>query len=254
MSLKKDDEFYVGYMPQAPTGMGRFTKKVAVLLVLAASLLGVLLVSQQGRLGPASFEFGNYREFEGWILEKPYPMIRLSRPGDAGNQAGHSLYFLVVFGKYGAGDAVQGLHGKKVRLQGALIFRDNQTMVELKDGSIEVLEEGSPMPDRRDYGSATLVGEIVDSKCFLGVMNPGDLKTHKACAINCIRGGIPPVLLVRNSSGEARYFLLTDESGGMVNDRVLDKIAVPVEIKGQVSSLDSSLLLKADPASYRVLE
>ena len=46
-------------------------------------------------------------------------------------------------------------------------------------------------------GKQTFVGEIVDSKCFLGVMNPGRLTPHRACAIRCISGGVPPVLLVR---------------------------------------------------------
>jgi hypothetical protein len=28
----------------------------------------------------------------------------------------------------------------------------------------------------------TLTGEIVDSKCYLGVMNPGQGKVHRDCA------------------------------------------------------------------------
>jgi hypothetical protein len=45
-------------------------------------------------------------------------------------------------------------------------------------------------------------GEIVDSKCFLGVMVPGSGKTHKDCASLCLRGGIPPALYVRDQSGQ----------------------------------------------------
>jgi hypothetical protein len=52
-------------------------------------------------------------------------------------------------------------------------------------------------------GTQTLIGEIVDSKCYLGVMNPGALIPHRACAIRCISGGIPPVLLVRQSDRSA---------------------------------------------------
>lgn len=52
-----------------------------------------------------------------------------------------------------------------------------------------------------ELGETTLKGEIVDSKCYLGVMNPGNLKAHRACAINCIQGGVPPVLLVRDGGG-----------------------------------------------------
>ena len=53
-------------------------------------------------------------------------------------------------------------------------------------------------------GVATLRGEIVDSKCYLGAMKPGDQKTHKACATLCIRGGIPPVLVERLPGGGTR--------------------------------------------------
>lgn len=48
----------------------------------------------------------------------------------------------------------------------------------------------------------TLDGELVDSKCYLGTMKPGDGKTHKSCAILCLRGGIPPLFV---SKAAAQY-------------------------------------------------
>ena len=39
--------------------------------------------------------------------------------------------------------------------------------------------------------NVTLKGEIIDPKCYLGAMKPGGGKTHKACAMRCIAGGIP---------------------------------------------------------------
>src|SRR6266513_1903853 len=83
-------------------------------------------------------------------------------------------------------------------------------------------------------GQQTLVGEIVDSKCYLGVMNPGQLTTHRACAIRCISGGIPPVLLVRQKDGPAIYLLLVSADGKPVNRQVLNMVAEPVEITGDV--------------------
>ena len=49
-------------------------------------------------------------------------------------------------------------------------------------------------------GPVTVSGEIVDSKCFLGVMVPGAGKTHKECASLCLRGGIPPAPVRAGSS------------------------------------------------------
>src|SRR6266511_5317835 len=98
-------------------------------------------------------------------------------------------------------------------------------------------------------GEHTLVGEIVDSKCYLGVMNPGALTPHRACAIRCISGGIPPVLLVRRSNGPALYFLLVSREGQPVNKEVLNLGAEPVEITGEVEREGNLLILRADPGA-----
>ncbi len=102
-------------------------------------------------------------------------------------------------------------------------------------------------------GKQTLVGEIVDSKCFLGVMNPGQLTPHRACAIRCISGGVPPVLLVRQQDGPAIYLLLVSVEGKPVNKQVLDLVAEPVEITGDVERQGELLILRADPTTYRKL-
>ena len=99
-------------------------------------------------------------------------------------------------------------------------------------------------------GTHTLAGEIVDSKCFLGVMKPGELKTHRACATRCISGGVPPVLLVRKRDGTALYLVLIATDGGAVNDRVLDLVAEPVEITGEVLRYGDLLVLRSDPETY----
>ena len=100
-------------------------------------------------------------------------------------------------------------------------------------------------------GQQTLIGEIVDSKCYLGVMNPGQLITHRACAIRCISGGIPPVLLVRQTNGPALYFLLVSSDGRPVNKQVLSMVTEPIEVTGNVERQGELLILRADPATYR---
>ena len=95
------------------------------------------------------------------------------------------------------------------------------------------------------------MGEIVDSKCYLGVMNPGRLASHRACAVRCISGGIPPILLVRQSGGQLLYFLLVSSDGRPVNKQVLDMVAEPIEITGEVLRQGELSILRADPATYR---
>jgi hypothetical protein len=82
-------------------------------------------------------------------------------------------------------------------------------------------------------------------------MNPGRLTPHRACAVRCISGGIPPVLLVRQKEGPPLYFLLVSKEGRTVNKQVLDMVAEPVEITGEVVRQGETLVLRADPASYR---
>jgi hypothetical protein len=53
-----------------------------------------------------------------------------------------------------------------------------------------------------------VTGEIVDSKCFLGVMNPGERTVHRDCAIRCLSGGVPPMLAYRDAAGTHLALLL----------------------------------------------
>ena len=84
-------------------------------------------------------------------------------------------------------------------------------------------------------------------------MKPGNAKTHRACAIRCISGGVPPVLVVRTPAGNRSYYQLTDLAGGPVNRRILDKVALPVEITGELLRYGDVLVLRAAPETYRLL-
>ncbi len=263
--------FYVGYAPSAAPGVARWLRPrlTAVLAVLLAC--GAALALTQRPFSAANFEFGVVRSFEGVIDLEPVPSLVVERPGGIGlaaqaNPAGlrgpapASRYLLAAFGKHGAGPALAGLDGHRVRLSGSLVHRDDQTLIELSAGALEDLgavkngQTSALASGSAEVSAVTLQGEIVDSKCFLGVMKPGNLKPHRACATRCISGGIPPVFLVRDSAGLATYYLLTDADGGAVNDRILDRVAEPLEITGSVQRLDDFLVLRSDPASYRRLE
>jgi hypothetical protein len=240
----RQDEFYVGYLPRAPKGIASRVRMTVIGLFVVALVAGLLLVHAQRSFPPSVFEYGVLREFTGIIVERPYPMLLVERPGAPGAESSFSRYFLTVFGKHGAGAKIAGLDGRTVRFEGFLIYRHGQT-----DAAAPTI----PGDREIDLGEMTLTGEIVDSKCFLGVMKPGRLKPHRSCAVRCISGGIPPVLLVRDAQGNAGYFLLVSSTGEAVNQDVLDRVAEPVEITGRVVRLGEMLLLKADPSSYRRL-
>jgi hypothetical protein len=77
-------------------------------------------------------------------------------------------------------------------------------------------------------------------------MKPGEGKLHKACAIRCISGGIPPMLAVRNPQGGISYYLLMGADGAAMNRRVVPFIAEPVEVTGEVEEADGQQILRVD--------
>jgi hypothetical protein len=163
---------------------------------------------------------------------------------------------LVAPGKHGAAVEVADYDNQRVRLQGALIYRDGMMMIEVVPRSLVSLNADTSKlptitPSPEALGAFTLVGEIVDSKCYLGVMNPGHTKPHRECAARCISGGIPPLFIARDKDGQTAALLLVSATGAPVNQAVLDLVAEPVEITGQVVREGEQLFLRADPTTYR---
>jgi nitrite reductase/ring-hydroxylating ferredoxin subunit len=244
--------FFVGYLPRLPAEVARFARAAALVLLVLSATLAAVLASSQRTFGPGTFEFRSWRELRGTIELDPAPSLRVARPGQAPEGApDHSRYLLVLPGKHGARAEVERFAGRAVRLRGALIYRAQRTMVEVQPGSIALdegaRESGGEFP-RRELGRVTLMGEIVDSKCHLGVMNPGELSVHRACATLCIRGGIPVLFVARSSSGEVRQMLLVGSDGRALNQEILEWVADPVRITGALAEVDDWLVLSAEPS------
>lgn len=254
--MNDPDEFYIGWEAKAAPTIRKATRKAVVALIGLALLVPFALALSQRLIGSSVFEWGQPKTFSGILQTTPYPHLLVPRPGWVDSQAQYSTYYLVAPWKFGLDPvAIAPLDGRSVVLQGTLIYRGSQTMIEVQPGTIRATNQvaARALPQRIALGRQTLVGEIVDSKCFLGVMNPGQLTPHRACAIRCISGGVPPVLLVRQRNGEARYLLLVSAEGKSVNHQVLDLVAQPVVITGEVERQGELLILRADPAGYRRL-
>jgi hypothetical protein len=248
-----NNDFYIGWEAKAAPGVGKFTRAVVATLFIAAIGLALTLASAQHTIGVSVFEWGTVKKFSGVLKIQPYPHLLVPRPGVVGAQSSFSTYYLVAPFKFGLDrEKLRPLDSKNVLLQGTLIYRGNQTMIEALPDSIKLSEEQSHLQDTETVrlGRQTLVGEIVDSKCYFGVMNPGNLAPHRACAIRCISGGVPPVLLVRQKDGSAIYVLLVSADGQPVNKQVLDMVAEPVQITGELERQDDLIILRADPSTY----
>lgn len=206
-----NSEFYVGYLDRSPPGLARHTRlRVAILLGLVATLLSVLAASQHPA-EPGRFDFGVPHTFEGVLHEFPIPMLQ-----EKGPEGAIRNHLLVGFGKHGLPDFARGHDGERVRFRGSIIEGGGLRMIELNDPrSFVTVSERDPLPASglrpgtvEPLGAVTLIGELVDTKCYAGVMRPAVGKVHRACAARCLHGGVPPGLLLRGSDGAATVVLL----------------------------------------------
>lgn len=248
---RADADFYVGYLDNAGDSLRRWLRRRVSLAIVGALALSAYLGAAQARFSDGTFEFGMERSFEGVIDEFPVPSLLVERPGTQDPRSRFSRFVLVDAFKFGAAERVKGLDGKPVMLTGTLIRRDGAAMIELAGAAPQVLEANREWarPSDEDLGVHVLGGEIVDSKCWYGVMKPGNWVVHRACAVRCISGGIPPLLVVNDRQGGSLQFLLVAPDGGALNAAILDRIAEPVIVSGRVVRRGSTFFLYADPAA-----
>jgi hypothetical protein len=244
MHNSDNEEFYIGYAPRPPRRIARTISRAVVGLNALAAAVALVLLFAQRPFARSTFEFQQYREFTGEMELKPYPALLVVRPG--GKE--YSRYLLVAPGKHGADAEVRSFAGEAVQLRGSLIYRDGQTMVELVPGSVQALRKEPAAVSFATLGEVTLTGEIVDSKCFLGVMNPGRTKAHRDCAARCISGGIPPAFVTADG-----FYLLVGGDGRAVQHEVLDWVGETIEVTGTVLRSGETLILRAEPTSFRRL-
>ncbi len=246
MSRARRDDFYIGWQQRAPASLARRIRLTAAILLALLAAAAAALSAAQHAYGPGIFEFGHERSFEGVVSLSSPPVLAVARPGEVAASERTSRYLLVGPGKHGAGDLVAPVRGRLVRLRGTLAYREGTTVIELVPGSIEP-RDVSPGVDATatPLGPVRLRGEIVDSKCYLGVMNPGSAKPHRACAVRCISGGIPPLFVARDAEGRSVQFLLVGADGRSIHREVLDFVAEPVEIEGEAERLGDLLVLRA---------
>lgn len=236
-----NDDFYVGYLATTAPAIRRNMRWAVAALGGLCLIVASTLVFAQGQFADSRFEYGQYHDYEGELVEWPYPMLV--------NQ--DARYLLVGPGKFGVADLTRGRDGQQVRLRGSRIARGADQMLEIETASLRFSPATSHTPRHPvDLGAVTLTGEIVDTKCHLGVMNPGDGKVHRDCAVRCISGGAPPGFLVRDEEGETRLLLLTGADGRALGREVLDFVAEPVTIRGQLFKLGTTFILKSDPRDF----
>jgi len=253
MKPADNDEFFIGWQAHQPAEIRQSVRALVVVLVLAVVGLGFVFSAAQRSPDLAAYEWTNVQTFAGILQRSPYPHLLVPRPGGDG----FSAYPMVAPTKFGVAPEWCGnLDGKMVTFDGGLIFRRGSTLIEVVSEAPAALATSTAFVGPStpvEFGRQTLVGEIVDSKCYSGAMNPGHYKAHRACATVCVAGGIPPMLVVNTPGGGATSFLLVGPNGEMINEAVLRLLARPVRITGELSLSYDLWILSTDPASIELL-
>lgn len=250
-------DFYVNYLP-LPRSLTLFLMRFVSLLIAGVLLFGYLLPYVHDQYNKGAFGRG---EYVGYLAAQPAPHLIVPRPQSANSDAPNYSYYLMAAGnKAGPPASLMEFTGKWISLKGvAAVHRNHLTLLAISPKAASAAEE-VPAPEGfelnlkgQSLGEFTVEGEIVDSKCYTGVMKPGRTKTHRGCAIRCISGGIPPVLISHNEQGDVIHFVLSDREEKSVNARVLKMVGDPVRITGEVVQFGDTFVLKADPTTYQVI-
>lgn len=251
------DDFFIGWSEKTPKKYIDFSKKFVLGAISLALVIAVGFVFTQKAFPKVTFEFGTETILEGTLIYEPVPMLRTLHGKDIAGNPVFQHILLVGFGKIGALPTLQAieahnqikLDGQSVQLGGSLIYYDGKTTLELTGGIASYIgnSDQQPYPELSFYDQApnqTLQGEIVDPKCFFGVMNPGSGKPHKSCAARCISGGIPPIF----ASVEGDYFLVVGENGEALHKTILPFVADYLSVKGTTAKMDDWSVLYLNPS------
>lgn len=221
MSATERDSIYVGYLP-TPKRTAALLRVLVPVTIIGLGLISGLVAGAMTSTGDGVWDLDETTELRGTIRDVGYPVLMVESDGQP-----LTPVLLVGELKSGVRDQLgEAMNGAEVVIRGNTITRDGLRMLSLAGADAITIERPGSGIERADGQRVELRGEIMDSKCYLGAMKPGQGKTHKACAILCVRGGVPPVLI----GPEGAHVLTSDD--GALESRWLEFIGEPVVIQG----------------------
>lgn len=247
--------FFVGYL-KMPKRLGLFFWAVVpvVLGCVLGAGFGFAIAQQdpgQGRfMGPA-------QTLTGYFDLEPYPVLR-TIPTEEFPES--RTIMLTGAGKFGIMKQVEQHQGQMVDVRGIFVVRGDHEIFQVGGRGVKPTEQdltpemqAFKAPETETLGRYTLKGEIVDSKCYLGAMRPGEGKTHMVCANVCIMGGVPPMFVIYDDKGVSDILMLADEQGQSLVGRVSDVTSLFVAIEGEVERRGDLKVFRIDEDSIEIL-
>jgi len=232
--MNDPDEFYIGYEAAMPTGIARRTRvAVAVLGIVALGVAAVVTLAYR-RLAESSFDYGHHQSWTGRLVAQPAPALLVPGPG------GFRWFWLVGRGKHGADPMLASVGGDWATVTGTLISREGWRMIEVAAAAPVPAADGETrdLPPVAGGDEVVLDGEVVDSKCFLGVMNPGERTVHRDCAIRCLSGGVPPMFVYDTANGRRDLAVLVDVEGRLLHDEVGPLVGRALSARGRMFTIN----------------
>ena len=237
-----NDDFYIGWSDETPKdykGKAKWFFAIALVVLVASA---VLYVRYERGFIDSLYEFGTFREVSGVLVDQPAWGIKTVVDG------AEKTILLVGFGKAGPDETLQGFIregklkvGQYVTLRGQVFHyqgRYGMELTEMEGSFVGAEPTDIVLPSGKSIGMRQLEGEIVDSKCFFGVMNPATKAIHRSCAVRCISGGIPPVLVIREEGKFVDYYILNSADKADLSKDILPYVGVPVKLSGRAMVYD----------------
>jgi hypothetical protein len=219
----RDADFFIVYLP-TPPATSRWLSRAIVTLVGGAAIgsLGVALAQRDP--GSGRWDIDRPIQLDGRVTPAPTPVLTTSD---------HRHMLLVGDGKHAASLPAGA---SAATATGTLLSRDGWEMLEMTTISTSTFAARAA-GSRSSSRPATQLfrGEILDAKCYLGAMKPGDGKPHKACAALCLRGGVPPMLRTSDDRGASQLYLLVAADGSTIPPEELIRfVADPIELRASI--------------------
>ena len=248
--MSNEDDFYVGYGP-LPKKDRRFLLKAVPAGLLGVAGAGAFIGTRAASEGGGKWETGTPVTLKGRIGFHPYPVLWVDGIG----------HVIAGIGKQGADAYCKAFEGQNVEVTGVKIVRNDCFMLGVAEGDIKIIDQAMPpVPQLMRMKDVSIIGEVLDAQCFMGIMDPGYGRTHRGCATLCIRGGQPVFFSmglrkdgdtagVQTCGGNG--FLLANSAGDKINDEILNHIAVPVTINARLEKIGNLHRLVYQAGSLR---
>jgi len=238
--MARDEQIYVGYRPMR-SGQKRLVQFLVFVILFIGAGTGAMVAASMRPAGTGRWDTSHNVTETGVIRLEPYPFL----------ETPEGPILLAEPGKFGALARLSGFDGREVRITGTALMRGNRRALEID--SLELLGENESTTPSLEFVSDVieLRGEILDSKCYLGAMKPGDGAMHKSCAMLCLRGGIPPLFIGKDSNSRVVDAVLCLPDLAPIDQDLIGFAGEPVIVRGRLARLGGLELFVLEPGSVR---